>query len=31
MVELPQYATDEDMRKGLLTAIHFGGCGMLNE
>ena len=29
-VELPQYPTEEKMRHGLLTAIHFGMCGILN-
>ena len=24
-VELPEYANEEEMKKGLLTAIHFGG------
>ena len=28
-VELPDYSTEEDMRKGLLTAIHFGVGGVL--
>ncbi|CAM9093982.1 unnamed protein product [Chrysoparadoxa australica] len=29
-VELPEYRTEEEMRKGLLTAIHFGAYGILN-
>ncbi|CAM9123344.1 unnamed protein product [Choristocarpus tenellus] len=29
-VELPEYRTKEEMRKGLLTAIHFGMGGILN-
>lgn len=29
-VELPPYSTEELMRKGLLTAIHFGMGGILN-
>ncbi|CAM9606720.1 unnamed protein product [Discosporangium mesarthrocarpum] len=29
-VELPEYKTEQEMRKGLLTAIHFGGGGILN-
>ena len=29
-VELPPYTTEERMRKGLLTAIHFGMGGILN-
>jgi hypothetical protein len=29
-VELPDYKTEDEMRKGLLTAIHFGACGILN-
>lgn len=29
-VELPEYKTEEEMRHGLLTAIHFGVGGILN-
>ncbi len=29
-IELPPYSTEERMRWGLLTAIHFGGGGILN-
>ncbi|KAG5176468.1 hypothetical protein JKP88DRAFT_196590 [Tribonema minus] len=29
-VELPDYKTEDEMRRGLLTAIHFGACGILN-
>ena len=29
-VELPDFKTVEEMRRGLLTAIHFGACGILN-
>eukprot|EP00953_Heterococcus_sp_UTEX-ZZ885_P005544 3453-Heterococcus_DN1.PRE.1 len=29
-VELPDFKTIEEMRRGLLTAIHFGACGILN-
>jgi hypothetical protein len=29
-VELPDYSTEEEMRHGLLTAIHFGVGGILN-
>jgi hypothetical protein len=28
-IELPEYDTEEKMRHGLLTAIHFGGAGIL--
>ena len=29
-IELPPYETEAQMRKGLLTAIHFGAAGVLN-
>jgi hypothetical protein len=29
-VELPAYSTEEEMRHGLLTAIHYGVGGVLN-
>jgi hypothetical protein len=29
-IELPPYRTEAAMRKGLLTAIHFGMVGILN-
>lgn len=29
-IELPPYKTEAAMRKGLLTAIHFGMVGILN-
>lgn len=29
-VEMPNYTTEADMRHGLLTAIHYGCCGILN-
>lgn len=29
-IELPAYSTEERMRWGILTAIHYGGAGILN-
>jgi hypothetical protein len=29
-IEMPEYKTEEEMRHGLLTAIHYGIGGILN-